>query len=107
MYISTDLTGYKTNMMQAVTRVRNSANPFVRDMPKYLRTSQMSVHGYPVDKSILDCNLKQGSLKLQEETAGTSNADIDQHDVSLGSMLQGAVGRAVCYCFIPTFVRHC
>ena len=34
-------------------RVRNSANPFVRDMPKYLRTSQMSIHGYPADKSIL------------------------------------------------------
>ena len=34
-------------------RVRNSANPFVRDMPTYTRTSQVSVHGYPADKSIL------------------------------------------------------
>ena len=27
--------------------VRNSPNPFVRDMPKYLRISKMSVYGYP------------------------------------------------------------
>ena len=59
----------------------------------------MSVHGYPADNSILDCNLKLGLLKLQEEIAGTSHADIDQDDVSLASVLQGAVGRAVCYCF--------
>ena len=78
-------------------RVRNKANPFVRDMPKYLRTSQMSVHGYPADKSIFYCNFKLGLLKFQEETAGTSHADIDQGDhVSLAGMLQGAVGRAVC-----------
>ena len=31
-------------------RVPNSANPFVRDMPKLIRTSKMSVH--PADKSI-------------------------------------------------------
>ena len=41
-------------------RVRNKAIPFVRDMPKYLRTSQMSVHGYPADKSIFYCNFKLG-----------------------------------------------
>ncbi len=46
------------------------------------------------------CNFKLGLLKLQEETAGTSHADIDQDDVSLAGVLQGAVGRAVCYCFI-------
>ena len=68
----------------------------------------MSVHGYLTDKSILDCNLKLSLLKLQEETAGTSHADIDQYDVSLAGMLQGAVGRAVCYCFIriPAFARR-
>ena len=49
-----------------VNRVRNSANPCVRDMPKYLRTRQMSVHGYPVDKSIF-CNLQLDLLKLQED----------------------------------------
>ena len=61
----------------------------------------MSVHGYPADKSILYCNLKLGLLKLLKETAGTSHADIDQDDVSLAGVLQGAVGRAVCYCFTP------
>ena len=40
-------------------RVRNSANPCVRDMSKSLRTCQMSVHGYPVDMSIF-CNLQLG-----------------------------------------------
>ena len=48
-------------------RVRNSANPCVRDMSKYLRTCQMSVHGYPADLSIF-CNLHLGLLKLQEDT---------------------------------------
>ena len=45
-----------------------------------------------MDKSILDCNLKLGLdlLKLQDETAGTSHTDIDQDDVSLAGMLQGA-----------------
>ena len=43
-----------------------------------------------MDKSILDCNLKLGLLKLQDETAGTSHRDIDQDDVSLAGMLQGA-----------------
>ena len=33
-----------------ICRVRNRANPFVRDMLKFIRTSQMSVHGYPADK---------------------------------------------------------
>ncbi len=88
-------------------RVLNKANPFVRDMPKYLRTSQMSVHGYPADKSIFCCNLKLGLLNLQEETVGSSHADIDQDDVSLAGVLQGAVGRAVCYCFTPVFARRC
>ena len=71
-------------------------------MPKYLSGQVKCPYGYPADKFILDCNLKLGLLKLQEETAGTSHADIDQDDVSLAGMLQGAVGRAVCYCFIPT-----
>ena len=79
-------------------RDRNKANPFVREMPKYLRTGQISVHGYPADKSIF-CNLKLGLLKLQEETAaaGMSHADIDQDDVSLAGsgLLQGSVDRAV------------
>ena len=47
----------------------------------------MSVHGYPADMSIF-CNL----LKLQEDTP---QADIDQDNVSLAGVLQGAVGRAV------------
>ena len=76
-------------------------------MPKYLRTSQMSLHGYPADKSIFYCNFKLGLLKLQEETAGTSHADIDQDDVSLAGVLQGAVGRTVCYCFTPVSARRC
>ena len=72
----------------------------------------MSVHGYPADKSILDCNLNLGLglLNLQEEIAGRSHADIDLDDVSLAGMLQGAVGRAVCYCFprkrIISAIRH-
>ena len=74
-------------------RVRNSANPCVRDMTKYLRTSQMSVHGYPADMSFF-CNLQLDLLKLQEDTP---QADIDQDNVSLAGVLQGAVGRAVWY----------
>ena len=74
-----------------VIRVRNSANPCVRDMSKYLRICQMSVHGYPADMSIF-CNLQLGLLELQEDTP---QADIDQDNVSLAGMLQGAVGRAV------------
>ena len=58
----------------------------------------MSLHGYPADKSIFYCNLKLGLLKLQEETAGTSHADIDQDDVSLPGVLQASFGRAVCWC---------
>ena len=45
------------------------------------------------------CNLKLGLLELQElqeETVGSSHADIDQDDVSLAGVLQGSVGRAVC-----------
>ena len=72
-------------------RVRNSANPCVRDMSKYLRTCQMSVHGYPPDMSIF-CNLLLGLLELQEDTP---QADIDQDNVSLAGVLQGAVGRTV------------
>ena len=72
-------------------RVRNSANPCVRDMSKSLRTCQMSVHGYPVDMSIF-CNLQLGLLELQEETP---QADINQDNVSLAGVLQGAVSRAV------------
>ena len=56
----------------------------------------MFVHGYLADKSICYCNLKLGLLKLQEETIGSSHADIDQDDVSLAGVLQGSVGRAVC-----------
>ena len=48
----------------------------------------MSVHGYPVDMSIF-CKLQ---LELQEETP---QADINQDNVSLAGVLQGAVGRAV------------
>ena len=51
----------------------------------------MSVHGYPVDMSIF-CNLQLGLLELQEETP---QADINQDNVSLADVLQGAVGRAV------------
>ena len=51
----------------------------------------MSVHGYPVDMSIF-CNLQLGLLELQEETP---QADINQDNVSLAGVLQGAVGRAV------------
>ena len=50
----------------------------------------MSVHGYPVDMSIF-CNLQLGLLELQE----TPQTDINQDNVSLAGVLQGAVGRAV------------
>ena len=60
-------------------------------MSKSLRTCQMSVHCYPVDMSIF-CNLQLGLLELQEETP---QADINQDNVSLAGVLQGAVGRAV------------
>ena len=49
------------------------------------------MHGYPVDMSIF-CNLQLGLLKLQEDMP---QADIDQDNVSLAGMLQGAVGSAV------------
>ena len=70
-----------------LSRVRNSANPCVRDMSKSLRTCQMSVHGYPVDMSIF-CNFQLGLLELQEDTP---QADINQDNVSLAGVLQGAV----------------
>ena len=53
----------------------------------------MSVHGYPVDMSIF-CNLQLVLLKLQEDT-DTPQADIDQDNVSLAGVLQGAVGCTV------------
>ena len=50
----------------------------------------MSVHGYPADMSIF---LQLATwLTVQEETP---QADIDQEDVSLAGVLQGAVGSAV------------
>ena len=70
----------------------------------------MSVHGYPAltgRQVNFYCNLKLGFLKLQEETAGTSHAVIDQYDVSVGGVLQGAVGGTVCYCFIPVSACRC
>ena len=48
-------------------------------------------NGYPANMSIF-CNLQPGLLKLQEDTP---QADIDQEDVSLAGVLQGAVGSAV------------
>ena len=54
----------------------------------------MSVHGYPADMSIF-CNLQLGLLKLREVSSW--QADIDQEDVSLAGVLQGAVGSAVWY----------
>ena len=51
----------------------------------------MSVHGYPVDMSIF-CNLQLGLLKLQEDT---TQADIDQDNVSLAGVCKGAVGCTV------------
>ena len=51
----------------------------------------MSELGYPADMSIF-CNLQLGLLELQEETP---QADINQDNVSLAGVLQGAVGRAV------------
>ena len=71
--IESDIERIKTGYV----RVRNSANPCVRDMSKSLRTCQMSVHGYPVDMSIF-CNLQLGLLELQEETP---QADINQDNV--------------------------
>ena len=68
---------FAANLAPETIRVRNSANPCVRDMSKSLRTCQMSVHGYPVDMSIF-CNLQLGLLELQEETP---QADINQDNV--------------------------
>ena len=84
-----------------MTRARNSANLCVQDMPKYLRTCQMFVHGYPADMSIF-CNLQLGLLKLQD----TPQADIDQDNVSLAGMLQGAVAtELVAQSDTPVFAR--
>ena len=58
----------------------------------------MSVHGYPADMSIF-CILRLGLLELQEDTP---QADIDQDNLSLAGVLQGAVGRAV---DTPVFAR--
>ena len=46
----------------------------------------MSVHGYPADMSIF-CNLQLGLLELQD----TPQAGLDQDNVSLAGVLQGAV----------------
>ena len=58
----------------------------------------MSVHGYPADMSIF-CNLQLGLLELQEDMP---QADIDQDNISLAGVLQGAVGRTV---HTPVFAR--
>ena len=63
----------------------------------------MSVHGYPADMSIF-CNLHLGLLELQEDTP---QADIDQDNVSLAGVLQGAVGRTVDTPSPPVFARCC
>ena len=66
----------------------------------------MSVHGYPTDKSIFDCNLKLGLLKSRSDSwqCGTSNEDTDEDDVPLAGVLQDAVGHAVC-CVFTVFGR--
>ena len=51
----------------------------------------MSVHGYPADMSSF-CNLQLGLPKLQEDMP---QADIDQDNVSLAGVMQGAVGRSL------------
>ena len=52
----------------------------------------MSVDGYPVTCPFFaTCMLQLGLLKLQD----TPQADIDQDNVPLAGVLQGAVGRAV------------
>ena len=63
----------------------------------------MSVHGYPADMSIF-CNLQLGLLMLQEDMPQT---DIDQDNVSLACVLQGAVAtELVAQSDIPR-VREC
>ena len=63
----------------------------------------MSVHGYPADMSIF-CNLQLGLLKLQEDMP---QADIDQDNVSLAGVLQGAVAtELVAQSDIPVFARR-
>ena len=49
---------------------------------KLIRTSQMSVHGYPAGMSVFDCNLKLGLLRSRRDSwqCGTSHAEED--DVS-------------------------
>ena len=71
---------------------------------KLIRTSQMSVHGYPAGMSVFDCNLKLGLLRSRRDSwqCGTSHAEED--DVSLAGVLQDAVGRAVC-CLFAVFER--
>ena len=72
----------------------------------------MSVDGYPADMSIF-CNLQLGLMKLQEDTL---QADIDQDDVSLAGVLQGAVAAELvaqsdtpcsrCWAIIRGFLRR-
>ena len=62
----------------------------------------MFVDGYPADMSIF-CNLQLGLMKLQE---GTPQADIDQDDVPLAGVLQGAVAaELVAQSDTPVFAR--
>ena len=51
----------------------------------------MSVHGYPADQSILLQLETRLTEVTRRERAGTSHADIDQDQVSIPGMLQGAV----------------
>ena len=84
------------------SRVQNSANPCVRDMPKF--SEQVKCPCMVIRRSRpFFCNLQLGSLKLQEDT---SHADKDQDDVSLAGVLQDAVGRAVWYP-PPQCLRRC
>ena len=60
-------------------------------MPKFIRTSQISAHGYPADMSIFLLQLEI-RLKSQKDSwqSGTSHADTDEDDVSLAGVLQDA-----------------
>ena len=74
-------------------------NPLFRTYePSDYRTFGLESSHHPADMSIF-CNLQLGLLELQEDMPHT---DIEQDNVSLAGVLQGAVGRTV---DTPVFAR--
>ena len=66
------------------------------------------VHGYPVDKSILDCNFKLGTEVTRRDSWHVPYRQIKTMSLLLACCKVQFVAQSESYnCFIPAFVRRC